>query len=55
MIDKVPIIISAEYSNYNNIFLAENVAKLPKYTKINDYAIKLEKSKQPPFKQIYIT
>ena len=27
--------------------------KLPEYTKINNYAIELEKSKQPSFRLIY--
>ena len=35
----------AEYSNYNNVFLAEYIAKLLKYIKINNYAIKLKKDK----------
>ena len=35
---KIPI----ECSNYNNIFLVENVAKLPENTGINKYTIKLE-------------
>ena len=45
--------ILTKYSNNSNVFLAENVAELSKYTKINDYAIKLEKSKQLFFSPIY--
>ena len=37
-----------KYSNYNNIFLIENVAKLLKNTRINKYAIKLKEGKQLP-------
>ena len=37
--------ILAEYSNYNNVFLVEKIAELLEYTKINDHAIKLKKSK----------
>ena len=43
----------AEYSDYSNVFLAENVAKLPENTRINEYAIKLEENKQPSFRPIY--
>lgn len=43
----------AEYFNYSNLFLTENAAKFPKYTRMNNYVIKLEKSKQPPFSPIY--
>ena len=31
-----------EYSDYNNVFSAENVIKLPENTRMNEYAIKLE-------------
>ena len=43
----------AEYSNYNNIFLIEYIIEFPKYTKINDYAIKLKKDKLLFFSLIY--
>ena len=42
-----------EYSNYSNIFLAENIAKFLEYIKINNHIIKLEKSKQLSFDLIY--
>ena len=42
-----------EYSNYSNIFLAENAAELPENTGINEHAIELENGKQPPFGPIY--
>ena len=45
--------ISVEYFNYNNVFLAENVAELLQNTRINEYAIKLEQDKQLPFGSIY--
>ena len=45
--------VPAEYSDYSNIFLAENVAELPENTGINKHAIKLEESKQPVFGPIY--
>lgn len=43
--DKVFINIPVEYLNYSNIFLVANIIVLPKYTKINSYTIKPEKSK----------
>ena len=43
----------AEYSNYSNVFLAENAAELSENTGVNEHAIELGESKQPPFKPIY--
>ena len=43
LFNKVIIIILAKHFNYNNIFLAKNIIEFLKYTKINDYAIKLKK------------
>ena len=45
--------IPAEYSDYSNVFSAENAVKLPKNTGRNKHAIKLEEDKQPPFGPIY--
>ena len=45
--------VSAKYSNYSSVFLAENTAKLPENTGMNEYAIKLEEGKQPSFGPIY--
>ena len=45
--------IPAEYSDYSNVFSTENAAKLPKNTRMNKHAIKLEEDKQPPFESIY--
>ena len=50
--DKTFIIILAKYFDYN-IFSAENIAKFPKYTKINNYIIELKKGKQLFFRLIY--
>ena len=43
--DKAFIKVLVEYSNYSNIFSAENAVKLPENTGINKHAIKLEESK----------
>ena len=37
--------VLAEYSDHNNIFLAENIAKLLENIKINEHAIKLKEDK----------
>ena len=45
LFDKAFTKISVEYSDYSNIFLVENAAKLLENTGINEYAIKLEEDK----------
>ena len=45
LFNKALIEVSIEYFDYNNIFSAENAAKLPENTGINEYAIKLEEGK----------
>ena len=45
--------ILAEYSNYNDVFLTENLAELLKNTGMNEHAIKLEEGKKPLFGPIY--
>ena len=42
-----------EYSDYSDVFLAENVTELPENARINEHAIELEKGKQPLFRPIY--
>ena len=53
LFDEAPTEVPAEYSNYNNVFSAENAAELLENTEINEHAIKLEKGKQPLFSPIY--
>ena len=53
LFDEAPTEVPAEYSNYSDVFLAENVAELPENTGMNQHAIELEESKQPPFGSIY--
>ena len=45
LFDKALTEVSAEYSDYSDVFSAENVAELPENTGINEHAIKLKKSK----------
>ena len=53
LFNKTPTTVLTKYFNYNNIFLAKNIAELSKYIKMNNYDIKLQKSKQPIFGPIY--
>ena len=53
LFDKASTEVLAEYSNYNNVFLAENAAEFLENTGINEHAIKLEEGKQLPFNPIY--
>ena len=53
LFDKAPTKVPAEYSNYSDVFSAENAAELPENTGMNEHAIKLEEGKQPPFGPIY--
>ena len=53
LFDKAPTKVLIEYSDYSDVFSAENVAELPENTGINEHAIELEEGKQPPFGPIY--
>ena len=53
MFNKTLTKVLAEYFNYKNVFSVEKAAEFPENTRINEYSIKLEKSKQPPFGPIY--
>ena len=53
LFNKAPIEVSAEYSDYSNVFLAEHAVELSKNTGMNEHAIKLKEGKQPPFRPIY--
>ena len=44
--------IPVKYSDYSNVFSAENATELPENTGINEHAIKLEEGKEPPFGSI---
>ena len=45
--------ISAKYADFANVFSPDLASKLPKYTWINDYTIKLIDGQQPPYRPIY--
>ena len=45
LFDEAPTEVPAEYSDYSDVFSAENAAELPENTGMNEHAIKLEESK----------
>ena len=51
--DKAFTEVLTEYSDYSNIFSAENAVELPENTEMNEHAIELEEDKQLPFGPIY--
>ena len=53
LFDEAPTAVLAEYSDYSNVFSAENIAKLLENTGINKHAIELKEGKQPLFWPIY--
>ena len=53
LFDEAPTEVPVEYSDYSNVFSAENAAELPETTGMNKHAIELEEGKQPPFGPIY--
>ena len=53
LFDEAPNEVPVEYSDYSDVFLAENAAELPENTGMNEHAIELEEDKQPPFGPIY--
>ena len=53
LFNEAPTKVLVKYSDYSNIFSAENAVKLLENTGINEHAIKLEEDKQPPFGPIY--
>ena len=53
LFNQIPTEVSVEYSNYSDVFLAENAAELSENTGMIEHAIKLEEGKQPSFGPIY--
>ena len=49
LFNEAPTEVSAEYSDYSDVFSAEYAAELPENTGMNKHAIKLEEGKQPLF------
>ena len=47
------VTVSAEYTNFINVFSKKSAEMLPERTGINEHAIELEEGKQPPYKLIY--
>ena len=42
LFDKAPTKVLTKYSNYSNVFSAENAVKISENIKINEYAIELD-------------
>ena len=53
LFDKALFEVPADYSDYNNVFSAENATELLENIGINEYAIELEEGKQPLFSLSY--
>ena len=53
LFDEAPIKIPVEYFDYSDLFLAENAAKHPEKTGMNEHTIELEESNQPLLGPIY--
>ncbi len=51
--DKAPTKIASEYADYSDVFLFDLAMELPENTGINENAIELVESKQPPYGPIY--
>lgn len=53
LLDVKKVIISSEYTNYINVFSPDSMAKLPKYTGINNHSIDFIGNKQLLYNLIY--
>ena len=47
------VIVPVKYSDFADVFSEKSADILPERTRANEYAIKLQKSKQPPYRPIY--
>ena len=53
IIEEAPTKVSDEYSDFADVFSPDLASKLSKHTGINDHAIELVESQQPPYGLIY--
>ena len=53
MVKEVFIKDFVKYADFADVFFLDLASKLPKHTRINNYAIKLANSQQPPYEPIY--
>ena len=51
--NKTPVTLLVEYLDFEDVFSKKSAVVLPEHTKINIYAISLEKGKQPFYGPIY--
>ena len=47
--NEAPIKVPIEYSDFGDVFSAEETLLLPERTELNKYTIELEDNKQPPY------
>ena len=52
-VDKASIKILSKYADFADVFLPKLAAKLPKYTRINNFAIELIDNQHSPYGSIY--
>ena len=52
IVKEAPIKVFDKYANFANVFSLDLVSKLLEYTEINNHAIKLVDSQQPPYRPI---
>ena len=50
---ETPTKVLAKYSDFADVFSSDFASELPEHTGINDHAIELVKSQQPPYRLIY--
>ena len=51
--EEAPTKVSAEYSDFADVFSPDLASELPEHTEINDHAIELVNGQQPPYGPIY--
>ena len=51
--EKAPIKVPAKYSDFTDVFSPDLTSKLPEHIEINNHAIELVGSQQPPYGRIY--
>ena len=53
IVEEAPTKVSAEYSDFADVFSPDLASELPEHTGINDHAIELVEGQQPPYGPIY--
>ena len=53
IVEKIPTKVPAEYLDFADVFSPDLASELPEHTGINDHAIELVESQDPPYGPIY--